>query len=52
MRLDAIHSTKVTKKIGFCKSNYPKYVLFGATLCLNVLKSCLSCLKKLRGEGA
>ena len=52
MRLGAIHCTKVTKKIGFSKSNFSKYVLFGATLCLNVRKSCLSCLKKLRGEGA
>ena len=49
MRLGAIHCTKVTKKIGFSKSNFSNYVLFGATLCLNVLKSCLSCLKK---EGA
>jgi hypothetical protein len=48
MRLGAIHSTKVIKKIESCKSNFPNYVLFGATLCLNVLKSCLSCLKKLR----
>ena len=52
MRLGAIHSTKVTKKIESCKSNFPNYVLFGATLCLNVRKSCLFCLKKLRGEGA
>ena len=49
MRLGAIHCTKVTKKIGFSKSNFSNYVLFDATLCLNVRKSCLSCLKK---EGA
>ena len=34
MRLGAIHSTKVTKKIESCKSNFSNYVLFGATLCL------------------
>ena len=34
MRLGAIHCTKVTKKIGFSKSNFSNYVLFVATLCL------------------